>query len=70
MRPIDRYGVAFYRAGIRLCPPAFQREFGPQMLFDFEDACGDRDLGGTAGRWRFHARLLTDLVRTVIRRDF
>ena len=68
MRPVDQFGVTLYRAGIRVCPPAFQREFGPQMLLDFEDVCGDRDLGGgTVGRWRFHARLLTDLGRTVIR---
>jgi hypothetical protein len=58
MRPVDQFGATLYRAGIRLSPPAFQREFGPQMLLDFEDGCRDRDLGGgTAGRWRFQAHL-------------
>ena len=67
MSPVDHVGTSVYRAGIRLCPPAFQREFGPQMLLDFEEARGDAGIAGPSRtKLRFHARMAIDLARTLV----
>lgn len=52
-----------YRAGLRLCPPAFRREYGDQMLQDFEDACREAVDAGGMGRLRLQMGL--DLIRTL-----
>jgi hypothetical protein len=52
-----------YRAGLRLCPPAFRREYSDQMLQDFEDACREAVDAGGMGRLRLQMGL--DLIRTL-----
>jgi len=52
-----------YRAGLRLCPPAFRREYADQMLQDFEDAC--REAADTGGMGRLQLQMGLDLIRTL-----
>jgi hypothetical protein len=52
-----------YRAGLRLCPPAFRREYGDQMQQDFEDAC--REAADTGGMGRLRLQMGLDLIRTL-----
>jgi len=53
-----------YRAGLRLCPPAFRREYAEQMLQDFEDAC--REAADAGGMGRLQLQMGLDLIRTVV----
>ena len=55
--------AASYRAGLHLCPPAFRREYGEQMLQDFDDACREAAAAGGMGRLRLQMGL--DLMRTL-----
>jgi hypothetical protein len=56
-----------YRAALRLCPPAFRREFSSEMIQDFEEARREAaPAGGTGGLWRFRARMLADVIRTLV----
>ena len=52
-----------YRAGLRLCPPAFRREYSDQMLQDFEDAC--REAADTGSMSRLRLQMGIDLIRTL-----
>ncbi len=55
------YGAALY-----LYPPAFRREFGPEMLSDFDEALGERWC--RRGRQAlFFAHIATDLAVSVAR---
>jgi hypothetical protein len=57
-------GVRWYRAGLYLCPPAFRREFGPEMVADaiacFRDLTDARPASRRACAWR----LVVDLLQT------
>lgn len=63
MRAPTFLDASSYRAGLRLCPPAFRREYGDQMLQDFEDACREAADGDGMGRFRLQMGL--DLIRTL-----
>jgi hypothetical protein len=56
-----------YQAGLLLCPPAFRREFGGEMLQDFDEARAEVAAGPRRPRWSVSARLGSDLGRTVVR---
>ena len=56
------FDAVSYRAGVRLCPPGFRREYGEQMLQDFADACREAAEAGGMGRLRLQMGL--DLMRT------
>jgi hypothetical protein len=65
--PREAVETRLYRAALSLCPPAFRREFGSQMLRDLADACRDADLvGGPSGVWAFRARISLDVARTLV----
>lgn len=64
MEPLD---IRIYRAAMWLYPPAFRREFSPQMVHDFENARQDPEITGSAhGLWALRARMIVDLARTVV----
>ena len=55
--------VRLYQAALRLYPPAFRREFAPQMLLDFVEARGEA--AGT-GMWTFRAHIGRDLAMSLL----
>ena len=63
----DRWAATrLYRVGVRLCPPAFRRDYGDQMLQDYAEARHDAAASGRpADRWRFRAQMGVDLARTI-----
>jgi len=65
-RPDRLTATRLYRAGVWLCPPAFRRDYGGQMLQDYADARHDAAASGRpADRWRFRAQMFVDLARTI-----
>lgn len=57
--------LAIYRLALLLCPPAFRREFGEEMLRDAADARADALAVGTPrSLWRWRAQMLIDVART------
>ena len=61
--PLD---ARIYRAGLRLLPAAFQRDFSDDMLRDFDDGLDEvSQCGRASARWRFRGRLLGDFARTL-----
>ena len=67
-RPATPVDVSVYRAALYLCPPAFRREFAPQMIRDFDEARREAAASGDARRrlWPFRARMTGDLVKTAV----
>jgi len=67
-RPATPVDVSVYRAALYLCPPAFRREFAPQMIRDFDEARQEAAVSGDARRrlWPFRARMTGDLVKTAV----
>jgi hypothetical protein len=55
-----------YRAGLYLCPPAFRREFGAEMLQDFDDARAEVATRQRRAAWAVNARMGFDLGRTAV----
>jgi hypothetical protein len=56
-----------YRAALYLYPPAFRREFGGEMVRDFEEARLERCAAGAVTHsWSFHVHITTDFVKTVV----
>ena len=54
-----------YRAGLALCPAAFQREYGAQMVEDFAEALGEVSTAtDRIAIWRLRAEYGFDLFRT------
>lgn len=59
--------LRLYRLALRLCPPAFRRDFGEAMLIDAADARADAVADGAPlGLWRWRVQMTLDLVRTVL----
>ena len=71
MTPLRRMPLAIrvYGAALWLCPPAFRRQYGDQMLRDFIEARDDARAEARAGRGRavrrFAAQMSIDLARTI-----
>jgi hypothetical protein len=61
--PID---VRLYRACLRACPPAFLREYGDEMVRDFDDAREEAAAAGGRALWRLRFLMAIDLLRTMV----
>lgn len=63
----DRAAIGVYRAALYLYPPAFRRDFGPDMLLDFDEASRE---GWSTGGWEaivaLWCRVGFDLAMTVV----
>jgi hypothetical protein len=65
MRPAASLDARLYRAALYLYPPAFRREFSPDMIRDFDEARREAQLAGR-GLWAFRAQMSADLGRSVV----
>jgi hypothetical protein len=65
----DRHGSverSLYQLGIACCPPAFRREYGTEMLRDFDAARRDSTSDGEpTGLWTWRVAVSLDLARTI-----
>jgi hypothetical protein len=56
-----------YQAALYLYPPSFRREFGLEMMRDFEEARQEVCAGGPPrGLWALRATMSRDLARSVV----
>ena len=53
-----------YRAALSLCPAAFRREHGDEMVRDFDEARGEAAADGNGALWILRLLMAVDLVRT------
>ena len=59
-QPLD---ARIYRAGLRVLPSAFRRDFSDDMLRDFEDGrCEALESGRAAVIWWFRGRMIRDML--------
>jgi hypothetical protein len=59
---IDR---SLYRAGLFCCPPAFRRDYGAEMLRDFDEARTEAcSTGRVRDLWAWRLSFSLDLIRT------
>jgi hypothetical protein len=58
------FDVRLYRAALSLCPAGFRREYGDEMVRDFEEARGDAAAAGDRALWILRLLMALDLVRT------
>src|SRR5437016_13923161 len=67
MRPNGSFDTMLYRAALYLYPPAFRREFSPEMVRDFDEARHETGRAGEGrGLWAFRAEMGVDLTCTVV----
>jgi hypothetical protein len=63
--------VTLYRAGLSLLPPAFRRDFAPEMLRDYLTARTEATASGApANLRRLRAEMGTDLLRAIVAQWF
>jgi hypothetical protein len=63
-----RAATALFAIALRLCPPAFRREYGATMRDDFARAFADEStIHGAAGALAYACGAVTDLVATAFR---
>src|SRR6185295_11324783 len=55
-----------YRAALRLCPDAFRRDHGDEMMCDFDDARSEAAASGARAVWAFRLLVAADLGRTLV----
>jgi hypothetical protein len=67
MRPSASLDTRLYRAALRLCPPAFQRDFSEEIVRVFDEAREERLLTRPeGGLWGFRVQMIVDLARTIV----
>jgi len=67
MGPASSLDTRLYRAALSLYPPAFRREFSPDMVRDFDEARHEAQVTDQGcGLWTFRAQMITDLASTVV----
>jgi len=68
MKPTASLDTRCYQAALYLCPPAFRREFSPEIVRVFHEARHDTQLASPgAGLCAFWVRMIADLALTVVR---
>jgi hypothetical protein len=67
MAALRSFDERLYRHALLLYPPAFQREFAPEMLVDFESGRLDALAAGRPSAvWRFRRQMVHDLLVTLV----